>query len=148
MHVIWQAEEAACCQSESAGLLGPYACRPGPGLGPERAASSPTVLGSSVSMMLAPRARHLLEQARESQGLQPQEPSQSLEAAMASSTRGEEISTRQRSLEHPAPSVMPCLPVSPLSGTRTRRAGWHRGWSLPRRWPQLPQPPKPPYPSA
>lgn len=51
MHVIWKAEEAACCQSESAGLPSPRVGGVGSVLG--GAASSLVVLGSSVSMMLA-----------------------------------------------------------------------------------------------
>lgn len=54
MYVFWQAEEAACCHSEPAGLPGP------PCLLTEAWAGMstlyPTVSGSSVSLVIAPRA--------------------------------------------------------------------------------------------
>lgn len=106
----------------------------------------PVVLGLSVSMMLAPRVGRLLEQAGESQGVQPQELSQSLEAAMVSGTRAAEISNRQRPPEHPVPSMMPRLPAHG-SRSRSRSAGWYRSRSLPRRRPWLPQLLKPSSPS-
>lgn len=89
---------------------------------------TPVVLGLSASMMLAPRVWRLPEQAGESQGVQPQELSQSLEAAMVSGTGGAEISIEQCPLEHPVPSTIPCLPAHGIrsrSRSRTRSAGWY-----------------------
>jgi len=129
MHVIWQAEEAACCQSESEGPPRLW-IRAGAGAGARAGASSliPCDVGLIHENDACPEGPVPAGASRGVSGFADTGTVSKPGGSRGKQYWGAETINWQHPPERPTPRAVPGLSAS---RTRTRRAGWHRCWSLP-----------------